>query len=361
MKINLIILSLIIGTSLTHAQVRFNDLRLNEIQVIGSHNSYKKAIQKELLQEIYNRDSILALSLQYEHPSLIDQLNLGLRNLEIDLFYDPNGGLYFDPLGQTLLLEKGIEPELFNEKDKLNKPGLKVFHIQDIDFRSHNVLFTDCLKEIKNWSKENIDHLPIIITINTKDKKIDLDSSAIPIKFDRRAMDSIDEEILSIFDINQLITPDFIQGSYATLEQSVLENGWPKIKEVKGKVLFILDEKGKKRNKYLNINNSLKNKVMFVNQKEGKPNSAIMIVNNPIKNFDKIRNLVSKGYIVRTRADAGTKEARINDFSRFHMAMKSGAQVITTDYYVKSTLFESNYKVIFENNKYEQQNNVIKK
>jgi hypothetical protein len=36
---------------------------------------------------------------------------------------------------------------------------------------------------------------------------------------------------------------------------------------------------------------------------------------------------------VRTRSDAGTLEARANDYTRLRSAWKSGAQIISTDYY----------------------------
>ncbi len=68
----------------------------------------------------------------------------------------------------------------------------------------------------------------------------------------------------------------------------------------------------------------------------------------------KIKNLVALGYMVRTRADADTKEARENDYSRFEMAKASGAQVITTDYYLPSKLFKSDFQIAFENGGYER-------
>lgn len=55
---------------------------------------------------------------------------------------------------------------------------------------------------------------------------------------------------------------------------------------------------------------------------------------------------------MRTRADSDTKEARNNDKSTFEAACKSGAQIITTDYYQKSTHFKSNYVISFTGNTY---------
>ena len=91
---------------------------------------------------------------------------------------------------------------------------------------------------------------------------------------------------------------------------------------------------------------------MFVNQEEGNPNAAFRIINDPVKNHQKIKTLVNLGYIVRTRADANTEEARVNNYERFEKAKTSGAQIITTDYYLPSTYFTSSFKIIFIDEKY---------
>jgi len=54
--------------------------------------------------------------------------------------------------------------------------------------------------------------------------------------------------------------------------------------------------------------------------------------NQPIGIEEEIRELTTK-FIVRTRSDAGTMDARTNDQTRKIAAIKSGAQIISTDYY----------------------------
>ncbi|MEP6805656.1 MAG: Ca2+-dependent phosphoinositide-specific phospholipase C, partial [Flavobacterium sp.] len=71
-----------------------------------------------------------------------------------------------------------------------------------------------------------------------------------------------------------------------------------------------------------------------------------------------IADLVKKGYIIRTRADSDTKEARKNDYTHFEAAKKSGAQVITTDYYLPSTLFSSPYQIKYDDGTYVRVNPV---
>ena len=142
---------------------------LNDIQVIGSHNSYKIPIEKPLWNYLYSIDSLKALSLHYGHSPLEKQLELGLRNLELDVFYDPKGGLFKNPKGLDIIKTMGEDPIEFDAENKLNNPGLKLFHIQDIDYRSHYLIFKDALQALKKWSDTNPNHSPIFILINAKD------------------------------------------------------------------------------------------------------------------------------------------------------------------------------------------------
>ncbi|WP_373516528.1 phosphatidylinositol-specific phospholipase C1-like protein [Pricia sp.] len=347
---SLILSSLFFNSSVYNPSLK--EIRLNDIQVIGSHNSYKVAIEPPILDYLFQLDSATGRGLQYEHPPFTEQLDLGLRNLELDVFNDPEGGYYSNPAGLDIVRASGKTPLPFDKEEKLKVPGLKVFHVQEIDFRSNQLLFKDALIELKRWSDRNQGHTPIIVTINAKDGEIP--NTRKPLVFDANALQTIDTEIRSIFPEEKLITPDLVRGKQTNLEKAVLKDGWPKLATIKGKFLFVLDEGGAKLDLYLRKFPALKGATLFVNKAEGNPEAAFRIVNDPIADFDKIKELVALGYMVRTRADADTKEARANDYSKFEMAKESGAQVITTDYYVPSKLFESDYKVIFGDGTYER-------
>ena len=51
-------------------------------------------------------------------------------------------------------------------------------------------------------------------------------------------------------------------------------------------------------------------------------------------NEARIQQLVKEGFIVRTRADADLVEARANDVTRRDLALRSGAQIVSTDFEV---------------------------
>jgi hypothetical protein len=328
--------------------------KLNETQIIGSHNSYKSAMPAPILEYLQKINPAAAQSLEYEHLPLSEQLDMGLRNLELDVFHDPIGGKYANPKSLAMLQEGTV----FDSKKELQAPGMKLFHVQDLDVQSHHLLFKNALLELKSWSDQHPDHHAIFILINAKDGQIPMTVS--PLSFTGTALDSIDLEVRTYLGINKLITPDQVRGEYESLEKAVLAGNWPEMDDARGKFLFVLDESEDKIRRYLTEKPELKNAVLFVNLKEGNPEAGFRIINNPVSNESYIQDLVRKGYIIRTRADSDTKEARTGDYTKFEKAKASGAQVISTDYYIPSKLFPSEYTVNFEGKTFERPNPILK-
>jgi hypothetical protein len=84
---------------------------------------------------------------------------------------------------------------------------------------------------------------------------------------------------------------------------------------------------------YLNLYPGLQGATMFLFSEPGNPETAFVRYDDPVPNMDIIESLVNDGYMVRTRADAETVEARSGNTNRRDMAFASGAQIISTDYY----------------------------
>ncbi len=333
------------------------EITMNQFQVIGSHNSYKQEIEDPLMEIILGKDSG-TIGLDYFHIPIKEQLDLGLRSLEIDALHDPQGGRYKEPVGMRLLLEKGVTPKPFDTLNQLSAPGLKVLHVPDIDFRSHCLTFISCLTEVKEWSDSNPNHFPIIITINPKNSGLKEPGSTPVLPFTKNVLDSLDQEILSVFSSSDLITPDLVQGEFATLREAVLSSGWPTLEKSKGKILFVLDAGSAITNMY--IENSLKGKPMFPNiEEEDHPLAAFFIMNDPKVQQEDIKQKVKAGFMVRTRADADTKEARTGDLSRLEAAISSGAQVISTDYYLDRLSPSGKFQVSLKDGKYQTCNPLI--
>ena len=330
------------------------DRPINQIQVIGSHNSYKQAIEPALFSVFKKMDSASASKIDYEHISIPAQLDLGLRNLEIDVYADADGGKYAHPKG----LEWAKNQSVFDPAGSMNKPGFKILHIPELDFRSSVPTFIDALKLLRRWSESNPNHSPVFITLEAKDDSIKRPGFTQPEIFSSKVFDELDQVITENLGKSHLISPDDVRGKYVTLEQAVLHQNWPKMSNAKGKFLFVLDATGRKRATYIEDHPSLNGRVMFANAEPGTPEAAFLIRNNP--KDTKITELVKKGYLIRTRADNDTQQARNNDKADFEAACESGAQIITTDYYQKSTHFKSDYSISFAGEKYLRTNPLFK-
>jgi hypothetical protein len=321
--------------------------RLNQIQVIGSHNSYHIAPAPTVLGLIASGGRRNAESLDYTHRPLAEQFSqLGIRQIELDLYADPKGGLFSEPGLRKMLKGMGKEPGPDpNEKGQLASPGLKVLHVQDVDFRATAPTFIDALKQIRAWSQAHRRHVPILILIELKDDAIRLLSTR-PVPFDRDMIEKIDAEILSVFKRDEILTPDAVRGRFATLPEAIKAQGWPVLDAVRGQVLFALDNEDSKRDRYLEGHPALKDRLMFVTVEPSHAAAAWFKINNPIKDFDKIQRLVREGFLVRTRADADTVQARSGDVTQRDKALASGAQFVSTDYREPDSRF-SKYQVQF--------------
>jgi len=320
------------------------DLRLNQIQVIGSHNSYHVAPEPELMKVINMAGRQVAESIDYTHPPLSEQLEQGIRQFELDIFADPQGGLFSKPMGYEMLLETGKQPAYVPNPDgRLDKPGLKIIHEPNFDYATQNETFIDALQEIDHWSQQHPDHIPILILVELKEKS----SVASPLKlvpFDRAQLDQVDAEIRQVFSPERMILPDDLRQGRATLREAIQELGWPKLSACRGKIFFALDNEGAVRDRYLEGNLSLEGRVMLVSTAPDHPAAAFRKLNDPIRQYEEIRRSVQQGLIVRTRADANTTQARSNDPTQRDKALSSGAQFVSTDYWKPDPRF-SDYHV----------------
>ncbi|WP_448661947.1 phosphatidylinositol-specific phospholipase C1-like protein [Sphingomonas sp. CJ20] len=304
-------------------------LRINDIAVVGTHNSYKQAMPAATMEKVRAASPQMADALDYAHRSLGEQLDAGARQLEIDVNYDPVGGHY----------AKGSDDPL------LRRPGFKVLHIPSIDNASSCVLLVDCLKAIRAWSDAHPRHVPILLMFNAKDEQNAARGGIDALPFDAAAYDALDAEIRSVLGPDKLVTPDDVQGRYPTLREAVLANNWPTLAASRGKFLFALDEPPAKVAVYRGARTSLEGRVFFINTDEDSPAAAYLTLNDSVRDADRIRRDVAAGYIVRTRADANTREARINDTRPRDTALAGGAQFVSTDYLWPDPRFPGGYRV----------------
>jgi len=266
-------------------------LRTNQVQVLATHNSY------HIQQDVPIASSPTT---QYTHAPLDQQLDLGVRGFEIDAVNAPDG-------------------------------QFPVLHSPVVDNTSNCTPIAQCLQVTRTWSKAHPGHAPIFILLEPKDDPIDHVLDPQLRTFDAAGLDQLDAIVRSSLG-RQLITPDSVRGKAKTLRRAVTGRGWPTLGKTRGKVLVALNTGGPIRATYLQGHPSLERRAMFVTADERSPAAAVIKVDDPDE--QRIQQLVKGGFIVRTRADADLVEARANDATRRDLALRSGAQIVSTDFEV---------------------------
>ncbi|EKG18958.1 hypothetical protein MPH_03774 [Macrophomina phaseolina MS6] len=331
------------------------DLRLNHIQVIGTHNSYHREVS------IFARPVFELLlpspqNFYYSHASLSDQLtHQSVRSLELDVYADYSfPGQFANPLINRLA-QLPSPPQKW--QDQMREPGAKVLHVTDIDVGSVCPTLKVCLSQLRDWSDANPGHVPITIDIELKDvdERIPAIGGAPGEPWNATNLALLDDEIRSALGNDKLITPDDVRlgrlasdtngtdlsSTRLTLEDAVLQHGWPSLDATRGRFLFFFDNNPTPspslRDAYrADGHANLEGRVVFTNSLPGEPDAAFIKRNDPSgANLDEIQELVRKGYLVRTRADEPINSVLTGDDvanDRLSTALETGAQIVSTDW-----------------------------
>ena len=289
-------------------------VRINQVQVIGSHNSYHAGFAPSEHKLMEMKSPKVLRSLDYKHAPLADQLTGGVRQVEIDIYADPQGGKFAHPAIVQMVAAAGLpaDPD-FDPQHEMEKPGFKVMHVQDLDERVTCHTFVACLTAVRDWSKQHPRALPIFILVETKEgKPREMPNAPEAEVFTPALFDAVDAEIRTVFKPGEVITPDEVRGNAATLNAAVTGpqakgHGWPTLEKARGKVVFLLDQRHAAP-AYAEGHASLKGRLIFTNSAPGGPEAAFTEAND-LTNSDagtaEIDALVKQGYLVRTRTDEG--------------------------------------------------------
>jgi hypothetical protein len=281
-----------------HPYPQDRHLRVNDVQVLGTHNSYHVRPDRQLLPEE---------PADYAHPSLDVQLAQGIRSLEIDV---------------------------------QNGPTFPVYHSIIVDQGSNCATLAVCLKVVERWSRAHPGHVPLLLFVELKQlpfssnsaleqviDKFDVANQFTP--WDAGALDRLDAVVRHAFG-KDLVTPDQVRGRRASLRDAITRSGWPTLGATRGRVIVAFNSDAM-RPTYLSGHPTLEGRAMFaIARSAALPYSAIMSVPDPRQSL--IRPLLDQNMIVRTQADVDGKEARADDLTRAAAAFASGAQVVATDY-----------------------------
>src|SRR5918994_850912 len=133
-----------------------------------------------------------------------------------------------------------------------NGRGPKVFHVQEVDYRSTCPTFVECLTQLRAWSDDHPGHQPITIQIEAKDDTIADPGLGFvqPLPWTGPDFHALEREIRAVFGDSDIITPGDVKGRSRTLADAVRKGRWPTLREARDQVLFVLDDKGAKRDTY---------------------------------------------------------------------------------------------------------------
>lgn len=261
---------------------RDGELRLEELQARGTHNSYHIA-----------PDPFVIADWNYTHSPLGDQLEGGMRQFELDLYIDADYA------------------------------SLRVFHLPNLDPGTTCATFVDCLRQLKDWSDEHPAHHPIAVMLEIKDA------------FDPEIADLylslIDDSITEVWPRDRLVTPDLVRGDAAGVGQAIAERGWPTLGEVRGRALFFLLDHADYRDAYTGGGAGLAGRVAFVNSRPGDAFAGVAVLDNPVGNGAAIADALAANMLVRTRIDVLTADGYQIDPALRDAALASGAQFLSTD------------------------------
>ncbi len=314
-----------------------DELRLNQIQVIGTHNSYRTrppAAVWKWLQTLPVTGAGDPKDLDYAHPPLPAQFDAGMRSVELDLYSDPDGGRFARRAGMALTGGEAEAPGA--EGVELKQPGCKILHLPDFDFGTTCPSLRTALAQLKTWSDAHRNHMPIVVHFETKDETI---RAVVPLPgltkaapWDAAACDALDAEIREAFATapDRIFAPSMLRGQHPTLEAAARAGAWPALSAMRGRILFVME--GAAVSKYAAGHPSLDGRQCFIYGELGKAETAFLLINDAAGKQAAIARRVREGYMVRTRADSGTTPARTGDTTRRDAALASGAQIISTDY-----------------------------
>ncbi len=283
-------------------------VKYNEVAFLGTHNSYKTGSTDEY-KKLYEAFDVLTFGFigsetaLFAADTLTQQLQLGIRNLEIDI--------------ETVVGDGSID--------------FAVSHIPYLDNVSSCYDLALALEEVKLWSDNNLGHLPVSVIIEPK-------RAVVPIGgmrgFNIDYANELDKLVSSVFG-ETLLTPGDMIGEYSSFKEMREADGWLPLGDTMGKVLVLLHDCSA-TTKFIKQDETIKSRAMFPVLRYNDRNesyTSFILDNEPdaaLKHQEE--NIEKCNLIVRTRADS------FPDFSeeRYALINQCSSQIISSDYVVKA-------------------------
>jgi hypothetical protein len=269
------------------------------LRYLATHNSYRRSSDPLRLFYIGLVEPAWPAKLAYSHPSLTDQLDSGIRSLELDV--------------------------------RAREGDFVLAHVPLVDDRSDEPDFALALEELALWSDRNPGHVPLVVILELIDDYSFLDPALR--KWDAAALDRLDAALRAGLG-SRLLTPDELRGAAPTLAAALLERGGPKLGALRGRIIVVLHQDEALRRLYTEGRPNLEGRPVLFGRAmldcapSGSPDEAVAILNEPIGDQAEIAARSAKGVLVRTRADADL----VRSPELLTAALSSGARIVSTDF-----------------------------
>lgn len=256
-------------------------LRFDHLQALGTHNSYHVAPANSVLPWAYT------------HRPLDEQLSIGVRQFELDVWRDEASD------------------------------DFAVFHVDVLDEQTTCATLTDCISTMEAWSSAHPHHHPILVMLEPKD---DVDAAGA-----EAWVAALETTVGAAWPEARMIVPAMVEHGTGSLKDGLAAEGWPSLAELRGRALFVLHTGGALRDAY--VAGGLGDRLLFPDAMGDieADYAAFHSVNDPT-DAAAIAEAVALGHLVRTRADADNVEPTAGDVTRRDAALASGAHFVSTDW-----------------------------
>lgn len=301
-----LVLALVAFASLAARADSHDGLRLNDVQARGTHNSYHRD------PKFPGREAG-PLGWDYSRAPLPQQFeDQGVRQIELDIHYN------------------------------WARDDFEVYHAWFADDRTTCELLSECLAQIRAWSDAHPTAHPVAVLIEPKDagppKNTELPEDGDPFTrpFGAAEYEKLDSVLFSAFggslaDGGRVITPDDLTTSGKNLRDSITQDGWPLLEDVRGDVLYLLDGSDHAE-PYSDGWTTLAGRAMFV---QAEPDQAVaaFVGRDGARlagesKYDRMSRLVAQGFMIRD----------LTSPSEFDAAKAAGAHFLSTDFPEQLTL-----------------------
>lgn len=261
-------------------------LRPHHLQARGTHNSYH-----------LRTEPVLHPSWAYDHRPLTEQLDGGVRALELDIHHTEAG-------------------------------DFEVFHLPAVDAGTTCLKLTDCFAEIVAWSTAHRQHAPLMVWLEPKD---DLDAAAAGYTPLAGHLLDLDAAVAAAVPSELLFTPDELRGDADDLPTAIAaEGGWPTLRHTRGRVIVGLLDGGAHRDELVADNPTLSGRAVFAGAETvDEPWSALHKWNSA--KDERMPSGLEAGHLITNNVDsADTSDADNADAAA--TALAAGAAWIASDF-----------------------------